>query len=264
MREAREYIKPISLVALPKESKSSIVIGKIAGSEHEAFLDINLLTKHLFIVGGPGTGKTTIAMVIVDGCLKKGISAIVFDPTGKWSEFGKNYENFEEVKISYKNLKINPVSYLKKGLVVFSLLDLTPNDYNEFIKNAIEELSLSFNETTEELKSLLVFEDAYKLTPSFGGNAALLLEKACREFRKFGVGIVLITHSYSDFGPAVLGNVATEIWLRTAYDNDLDFVKRKYGAEFATSLVKTRRGECMIANVDFNYSKPWFVEFKKI
>ncbi|MFH8108880.1 MAG: DUF87 domain-containing protein, partial [Candidatus Aenigmatarchaeota archaeon] len=180
MREAREYVKPVSLAALPKESKSSIIIGKIAGTSHDAFLDLNSLTKHLFIVGGPGTGKTTIAMVIVDGCLSKGVSVIVFDPTDKWVEFGKNYKNFEGVKVSYKNLKINLLNYTKKGLVVFSLSELTPNDYNEFIKNAVEQLSLSLRETVDELKLLLVFENAYKLMPSFGGNAALLLEKACR------------------------------------------------------------------------------------
>ncbi|MEM7826379.1 MAG: type IV secretory system conjugative DNA transfer family protein [Candidatus Aenigmatarchaeota archaeon] len=263
MKEVREYVEPVSLAALPKKSNSSIIIGKIAGTNYDAFLDINLLTKHLFIVGGPGSGKTTVAMIIVDGCLNKGISVFVFDPSDKWIEFGKKYKEFEEVKVSYKNLKISPSCYAKKGLVVFSLSELTPNDYNDFIKNAIEELSLSLRETLNELKILLVFENAYKLTPSFGGNAALLVEKACREFRKFGVGIILITHSYSDFGPAVLGNVATEIWLRTTYENDLDVIRRKYGGEFAKSLVKTRKGEGMIANVDFNYSKPWFVEFLK-
>ncbi|MEM5782138.1 MAG: hypothetical protein QXD43_02990, partial [Candidatus Aenigmatarchaeota archaeon] len=77
------------------------------------------------------------------------------------------------------------------------------------------------------------------------------------------IGIILITHSYSDFGPAVLGNVNTEIWFKTSQEQDLERIRKRFGSEYASSLVKLKIGECMIANIDYNYSKPWFVKIRK-
>jgi DNA helicase HerA-like ATPase len=284
--DERYYITPISIDSLPKETDNSIFLGKIIGVNSKAFFDINQLVKHIFIVGAPGTGKTVAGMVIAEECLLKNVSVLVFTPTKQWNYFGMKcdsekmlrlYEEFglseenrkefnhREIIISYNDLNIDVTSYIEEGKInVFVLDQLTENDYNEFIKNSLEQMIYKNWETTDKLKVLLIFENAYKLLPNFGNKAALMLEKACREFRKYGIGILLITHSFSDFGPAVLGNVASEIWFKTSYDKDLERISHRYGPEYRTAIVKLRIGECMIANVEYNYSKPWFIKFRPL
>jgi DNA helicase HerA-like ATPase len=284
--EKRKYITPISTASLPKETNRSIFLGKIIGLNSKAFFDIDQLTKHMFIVGGSGTGKTTAGMVIAEECLLKNIAVIVFAPTKQWNFFGSKcdsekmlrlYKEFglseedrkefdhREVGISYDDLSIDMANYIEENKInVFVLDELTENDYNEFVKNSLESMIYKSWATTDKLKILLVFENAYKLLPNFGSKAALMLEKACREFRKYGIGILLITHSFSDFGPAVLGNIASEIWFKTSHDRDLDRIGHRYAPEYRAAVVKLRAGECMIANVEYNYSKPWFVKFRPL
>jgi DNA helicase HerA-like ATPase len=284
--EERRYIAPISIDSLPKETDRSIFLGKIIGLNSKAFFDMDQLTKHMFIVGGPGTGKTVAGMVIAEECLLKNVAVLVFTPTKQWNSFGSKCDsekmlrlykefglsegdrkefNHREVTISYDDLKIDVTNYIEENKInVFVLDELTENDYNEFVKNSLECMIYKSWETTDKLKVLLVFENAYKLSPNFGNKAALMLEKACREFRKYGIGILLITHSFSDFGPAVLGNVASEIWFKTSYDKDLDRITHRYGPEYRAAVVKLRTGECMLANVDYNYSKPWFIKFRPL
>jgi DNA helicase HerA-like ATPase len=284
--EKRKYIPPISISSLPKETDRSILLGKIIDLNSKAFFDIDQLTKHTVIVGGSGTGKTIAGMVIAEECLLKKVAVVVFTPTKEWNFFGSKCDsgkmlrlykefglseedrkefNHRELVVSCDDLNIDVTSYVEEGKInVFVLDELTENDYNEFVKNSLESMMYKNWETTDKLKVLLVFENAYKLLPSFGNKAALMLEKACREFRKYGIGILLITHSFSDFGPAVLGNVASEIWFKTSYDRDLDRITHRYGPEYRTAVVRLRTGECMIANVEYNYSKPWFIKFRPL
>jgi len=266
MREKRKYIPPVNMSSLPMERGRSIFLGKIAGTESKAFFDIDMLPKHAFISGGSGTGKSITAMVIAEECLSKGICVIVFDTSGNWKEFAaRNNLRYMESQISYNHLETDDTMHIENGsMKILNLSQLTENDYNEFIKNNLSGMIYRSWDTTDKLGILLIFEDAYKLSPRFGGQAAIMLEKACREFRKFGIGIMLITHSYSDFGPAVLGNVNTEIWFKTSQEDDLQRIRKRYGPKYASALVKLRIAECMVANVDYNYSKPWFVELKQL
>ncbi|MEM5799332.1 MAG: hypothetical protein QXZ43_01540 [Candidatus Aenigmatarchaeota archaeon] len=58
------------------------------------------------------------------------------------------------------------------------------------------------------------------LLPQFGGQGAILLERACREFRKWGIGLLLPTQIYSEFGPGVTANIATEFLFFTKFEKD--------------------------------------------
>jgi len=259
--EKRKYVSPISTASLPKETERSILLGEIAGSQSKAFFDLDMLTKHIFIVGSSGTGKTIAGMVIAEECLLKNVAVMVFDPTNKWTIFDK----CNKIQVSSDKLNLNMEDYIERGkMSVFVLDHLSENDYNEFMRNCLESLANKSWSTTDKLELLLVFENAYKLSPNFGNKAALMLEKGCREFRKYGIGIMLITHSFSDFGPPVLGNVSSEIWFKTSYDNDLERITRRYGHKYIMALTRLRVGEAMVANVDYNYSKPWFVKFKPL
>jgi len=262
MKTERKYILPISISSLPGKTENAILLGKVSGTTSNAYINSDSLVKHAFIVGASGTGKSEAAMTISEECLKKGVAVVVFDTSGNWKKRAK--ASNDVVKVSYSDLNVGMLNKINAGkMTIFDLSDLTENDYNEFAKNSLGQMVCKNWETVNTLKILLVFEDAYRLSPRFGGKAAIMLEKACREFRKFGIGIVLITHSYSDFGPAVLGNVNTEIWFKTSHEQDLERIRKRFGPEYASSLVKLRVGECMVANIDYNYSKPWFVKICK-
>jgi DNA helicase HerA-like ATPase len=262
----RKYISPMSINSLPRETENAILLGEILGTDSKAYFDADDFVKHAFVVGGSGTGKSMCVMAISEECLHKDVSVVVFDTKGNWREVTMKNEFIHEViEVSYTNLKINILKNIgRRKMAIFDVSNLTENDYNEFVRNSIEQMVYKSWETVNRLKILMIFEDAYKLSPRFGGQAAIMLEKACRELRKFGIGILLITHSYSDFGPAVLGNVNTEFWFKTSHEEDLQRIKRRFGPEYVSSLVKLRVGECMVSNVDYNYSKPWFVKIKEL
>ncbi|MEM5781928.1 MAG: DUF87 domain-containing protein, partial [Candidatus Aenigmatarchaeota archaeon] len=177
MKIKRKPFLPIE--SLPKETENTIFLGKILDTDLNAYINYDSLVKHTFIIGASGTGKSEAAMIISEECLKKGAAVIVFDPSGKW----KYIKNSNVVKVSYSNLKVDILNKINAGkLTIFDISYLTENDYNEFVKNSLEQMIFKSWETVNRLKILLVFEDAYKLSPRFGEKAALMLEKACREF----------------------------------------------------------------------------------
>lgn len=40
--------------------------------------------------------------------------------------------------------------------------------------------------------------------------------------------------------------------------------RKRFGPEYAACLSNLRTGEGMVANLDFNYGRPWFVEFRPL
>jgi DNA helicase HerA-like ATPase len=278
-----EELQPISLDALPREGERSIWLGKILNREEKAFFDVDKLVRHLAIAGGPGTGKTFAAMIIAEECLLKGIPVVVFEPYVRWTGFAQPCEEMDMLELYPKfgmkpdeargfditileiidpHLEVDVEEYVAEGKMTLFVLDkLTPKAYNTFMENTIQ--SLFYNrEEYRELKLLMIFEDAYRLLPAFGGKGALMLERACREYRKWGIGIVVVSHSLSEFDQAVTANTETDIFFATNFENDLSFVKERYGLKYSQTLPKLAVGRCFIQNKDYNYSKPWGINIR--
>jgi hypothetical protein len=222
-------------------------------------------------------------MVLAEECLMRGIPVVVFEPYVRWTGFVKPAEerstldlypkfgmsrkdargfDIQIIEIIDPHLDIELEEFIKGGrLTLFALDKLTPKSYNTFIEKAIQ--SMFYNrEEHRELKLLMIFEDAYRLLPSFGGGGAIMLERACREYRKWGIGIAIVSHLISEFDQAVTANTETDLFFATSYEKDMSFIRKRYGLEYSQTLPKLGVGSCFIQNKDYNYSKPWFVDIR--
>lgn len=125
---------------------------------------------------------------------------------------------------------------------------------------------------SRKLKLLVVYDEVHRLLPKYAkeigatleGGGYLAVERACREFRKWGIGLVMISQVLLDFKGAIRAVIATETQLRTKYEGDLNRIKTKYGWEYATTIPKLEIGTGMIQNPEYNDGKPWFIKFRPL
>ncbi|MEM5778122.1 MAG: NEW3 domain-containing protein [Candidatus Aenigmatarchaeota archaeon] len=285
------YIKPVNLNKLPTKG---LWLGKVAETNANAFFDEDKLTTHMIIAGGTGSGKTVAGMVMAEECLKKGISVIVFDPTAQWtgfirpckdkvmlnlySKFGIKPEEargFKGTIVQIKDpfLKVEIEKYIKEGeITVFVLNKLTPDQLDYFVRKTIDYMFTIPWEESRKLKALFVFDEVHRLLPKFakqtgvslGGEGYLAIERACREFRKWGLGLVMISQVLLDFRGAIRAVIATESQMRTKYEGDIERIKTKYGWEYSAAIPKLEVGTGMIQNPEYNDGKPWFIRFRPL
>jgi hypothetical protein len=128
-------------------------------------------------------------------------------------------------------------------------------------------------EESRKLKALIVFDEVHRLLPKYarqtgislgGGEGYLAVERACREFRKWGLGLVMISQVLLDFRGAIRAVIATESQMRTKYEGDIERIKTKYGWEYSTAIPKLEVGIGMIQNPEYNDGKPWFIRFRPL
>jgi hypothetical protein len=272
---------------LPKKSPDTIWIGRLVELKNKTYMTINQLKQHVLIAGGTGGGKSVSGMVIAEEILQRNIPVIVLDPTGQWSGFLKPcternmldvYKKFEmkideRRKFSGKILEIRDpfaeldfLSMVKRGeILVLSLEKLQPRYVDLFTKRFIRYIFASNPKETTELKLLIVSEEVHRYLPKYGGqNAYLALESGVREFRKWGIGLVLISQVLTDFKGAIRANIGTEVQFRTKYSGDINMVKAKYGALYSSFVAKLPVGTGMYQNPEFNDGKPYFIEFRPL
>jgi len=282
----KRYFHNITSWDLPKKNERSIYLGKIAESHYEAYLDIDELTKHMIIAGSTGGGKTIAAQIIAEEAFSKGIAIAVIDPTAQWTGFikeleenaiKKKYGNFGMKKDSAKsyptriiNLDKNrhftqPEEFLSKEVItVLAATDLLEREIDAAIAEIINLFFKNTSQEHEELQTLLFFEEIHRILPKYGGTGSglIALERAVREFRKWGIGIVLISQVLEDFVGEIRANIGTEMQLRTSYEVDLDKIILKYGDEMAKAVVREETGTLMMHNSSYNIGKPFFINIR--
>ncbi|HZX45078.1 MAG TPA: hypothetical protein VFF28_05340, partial [Candidatus Nanoarchaeia archaeon] len=113
---------------------------------------------------------------------------------------------------------------------------------------------------------IIVYDEVHRLLPKFGGSGEGLiqLERGAREFRKWGVGLVLISQVLNDFVGEIKANIGTEIQVRTLYEGDLNRISMKYGEDMVKSIVKAAVGTGMVENAEYNKGRPYFVSFRPL
>jgi hypothetical protein len=284
----KKYQMKLDLKTLPKKNEEFFFLGKIAETNHEVYLDPGRLTTHSIVAGATGGGKSISAQVIIEEALKKNISVVVFDPTAQWSgmlrkctdkkmisyysKFGLKPTdarafkgNVRQVENARQIIDIN--KYIEPGQIqIFSLNKLQPKDMDIFVANVIRQIFKGDPKESPVLKTLVVFDEVHRLLPKFGGNGQgfLQIERACREFRKWGLGVMLVSQVLADFVGEIKANISTEVQMRTRDEGDLGRIKTKYGETFLQSLVKASVGVGMFSNPAYNHAKPYFVNFRPI
>ncbi|MFT4303633.1 MAG: ATP-binding protein [Candidatus Woesearchaeota archaeon] len=280
----RRYLLP-NFKLLPSKSNSSLKVGKIADTIHDAFFDTYDLTTHMLVAGSTGSGKSVASSIIVEEALEKKIPVVIFDPTAQWTgllsplkdnNIMQHYSKFglskDDTK-SYKGIIFNPKDdkfevefeeYLNNGeATIFNLSSLSISQYNKAVTKIIDKLFAKHWEESSNLKLVVVFDEVHRLLDkSIDGSGYSALTKACREFRKWGIGLVMASQVSSDFKEVIGGNILTEVQLNTKNMSDINKISKKYGADYSKRITRMGIGVALVQNPKYNNAKPWFIGFR--
>ena len=285
----KRFHAKIDLKTLPKPGPRTLYTGKIAETTTKTYLDMDTLTTHIIIAGSTGGGKTIAAQDIIEETLEKNISVAVFDPTAQWTgmlrplkdkkmlslypQYGMNTKKTPKAypgnitHITNPYTKINLTQKLTPGQIhIFTLNKLDPKDIDTFVANTIREVFHQNLQEQRQLTTLLVYDEVHRLLPKFGGSGEgfIQIERGCREFRKWGIGIMLVSQVLADFVGQIKANINTEIQMKTRDEGDLERIKTKFGTQYIQSLVKAPVGSGMIQNSQYNHGKPYYITFRPI
>ncbi|MEK6946659.1 MAG: DUF87 domain-containing protein [Nanoarchaeota archaeon] len=284
----KRYVAKVEYSLLPQPGPRSAYIGMIPETNKKTYFDIDQLQTHTLVAGSTGGGKTVSAEVLVEEALIKGTAVIVFDPTAQWTGFlRKNadkrmfalYPKFGLKKTDARafngNIRqimnareiIDIKKFIKPGEInIFSVSKLDPEDIDILVANTVREVFHANLPESSQLKLLIIFDEVHRLLPKFGGSGQgfIQIERAAREFRKWGVGLILISQVLTDFVGETKANINTEIQMRTRDQGDLERIKNKYGSYMLQSLLKSATGTGMMENAAYNKGNPYFVSFKPL
>jgi hypothetical protein len=279
----------VELDKLPQPTEHSAFAGMIAETGIRAFIDMNKLQMHTLIAGSTGGGKTVAAQGIIEEALLHKKTVIVFDPTAQWTGFLRKCEDptmlkrfryfgmkekdakgfgghIKTINDPYEMLDIKKYMNRPGEIIIFNVSRLTPKEIDVVVASTIQQIFKSEPEESRDLKTLIVYDEVHRLLPKFGGSGEgfVQLERGCREFRKWGIGLVLISQVLSDFVGEVKANIGTEIQMGTRYEGDLERVNMKYGEDVLKSVVKEPIGTGMVVNAEYNSGKPYFIAFRPL
>ncbi len=287
-KKKRRYIAKVDFTKLPEPGARAGYLGLVAETKVRAFVPLDKLQTHTLVAGATGSGKTVAAQVMVEEALQRKTAVRVFDPTAQWTGFLRQQKNLDMFS-KYKNYGMTPddarafkgniyivrdpnmpldiKKFMKPGeITVFVMNKLSFADHETFIANTVKQVFAAGLPEAQELKMLLVYDEVHRLLTKFGGRGEgfVQIERGAREFRKWGVGMILISQVLSDFVGEIKANIGTEIQMRTKYEGDLERLKMKFGADAARSIVKESIGSGMLQNSEYNNGQPYFVSFRPL
>ena len=288
LESQKRFHAKIDYKLLPQPGERSLFVGQIAETTHDSYMDMDVLTVHTIVAGSTGGGKSISSQVIVEECLLKNCAIVVFDPTAQWSGMLRKCED-KKMMSFYPRFHLKPsdaqgfpgniraikngrelidiTKYVKEGEIqVFTTSTLDPKDYDTFVANTVREIFHSNLQEYRGLRTMLVYDEIHRILPKFGGSGEgfVQIERACREFRKWGYGVLLISQVLADFVGQIKANINTEVQMKTRDEGDLNRIKMKYGEEFIHGLVKAPVGSGMVQNSAWNRGLPYYVTFRPI
>ena len=281
------YVAPLDFKTLPRGGADAIPVGKIAETDVKSYVDISQLILHSIAAGGTGSGKSVSAMVCAEELLKRKVPVIVFDPTAQWTGFMrpcklpamlKLYSKFGLKPTDARSFKTNVIlvddpemeikikEHMKPGeITVFVMNRLKPEVLDKFVRRTIQSIFDMRPAESKKLQLMVVYDEVHRLLPKYGGKGGYVaLERACREFRKWGIAVFMISQVLLDFKGAIRANIANEIQLRTKYEGDIGRVKSKHGSDYASKVTKLTIGTGLFHNSEYNNGRPWFVSFRPL
>ncbi|MCJ7429529.1 MAG: DUF87 domain-containing protein, partial [Candidatus Nanohaloarchaeota archaeon QJJ-5] len=282
--EEARYVFPVDYNKLPSEPGYNV--GQIAETSKDAIINPDDLTTHAIVAGSTGAGKSVTASAVVEEALEQDVPVVVFDPTAQWTGFVQKCQD-ENLLNEYERFGMDPEEDPKpfKGLIkridaddpdidfeelmnpgeitVFTLDHLTTEEFDQVVRQIIDSIFEVEWEESPDLEMLVVFDEVHRLLEKYGGEGGYhALERGAREFRKWGIGLMMASQVTADFKQAVSGNIMTEIQMQTKSMEDIERIKRKYGDQFAQRITSVEVGTGMIQNPEYNEGQPWFVDFR--
>lgn len=290
VEKRKRYRIEIDFDKLPVRGSAVAFAGKIAEADKKAYIDLDSLTTHVMVAGATGSGKTIASQVIAEEALLKGKNVIIFDPSAQWTGFLRKckesemlslYKDFgmkeEDAKAFSGTIKIvrDPLEVVdmktmitakEPRVTIFVLNMLKPEEIDLFIANTVNSVFAARLPESKPLKALVVYDEVHRLLPKFGGSGKgfIQVERGAREFRKWGIGMVLVSQVLSDFVGEIRANIGMEVQMRTRYEEDLNRLARKYGESVSRSIVKAKVGTGLFEFSEYNNGKPYFVSFRPL
>jgi len=289
MKVKKRFEHLVAFAELPGMEEAAWM-GVLAETKRRAFLKFDDLTTHMIIAGATGSGKTIAGMDLAEEALLNRKNVIVIDPTAQWTGFLRKCKEEKMLKYFSKfglsqdqahgfpgriimvedpNMKVDVGRMIKDPngrIYIFVVEKLKPEQLDLFIQNLIQSVFDARLEESPKLRALLIFDEVHRLLPRFGGagKGVVQLERGVREFRKWGVGIVLISQVISDFEKEIRANIRNQIQLWTRDEDELARIAEKFGAEYMRSISRAGVGHGMYFNPDYNKGKPYFINFRPI
>ncbi|WP_414837712.1 helicase HerA domain-containing protein [Candidatus Nanosalina sp. VS9-1] len=288
--QKKRYMENIDLDTIPTGGNNQAYLGQLAEVGTRTFLNLDDLTTHALIAGATGSGKTVTGQVMVEEALENGANVIVLDPTAQWTGYLREnqdenmFELYDKFGLSRSDARgfdgniravepgeeIDITPYLEQDedgqIIVFSLHKLDSKNIDEFANKTIQQIFDANLPERNGLETVIVYDEVHRLLEKFGGNGEGIkqLERGAREFRKWGVGMVLLSQVISDFSGEIRANIGTTVQMRTQYDDDLERIKNKFGIDTVKSIAKAEVGSGMLQSSDYNHGRPYFIDFRPL
>ncbi|MFB6217533.1 MAG: hypothetical protein ABEJ72_11320, partial [Candidatus Aenigmatarchaeota archaeon] len=148
-------------------------------------------------------------------------------------------------------------------VTVFTLNQLTTEEFDDAVREIIDQIFEIEWEESPTLEMLVIFDEVHRLLEEYGGKGGYhALEKGAREFRKWGIGLMMASQVTADFKQAIAGNIMTEVQMQTKSMEDINRIEKKYGEQFSKRISSEDVGTGMIQNSNYNDGDPWFVDFR--
>ncbi len=148
--DAQVYLAPTQILSkiFGRNSETSIRIGYLIGRPDVSInVDVNALTKHLFITGTTGSGKSNTVAILSDRIASIGGVVAIYDVHGEYISLQPYSEGIEVKVIEYKlnPLRINP-SILAKMIIPEAAASIQ----RFLVSKALREVSKIFQEAIEK------------------------------------------------------------------------------------------------------------------
>jgi len=242
---------------------------------------------HGYISGTTGSGKTFLARVLVENAIAEGVNVVVLDRTRQWTGLIKPAKSEEssarfkalglkepfftgfpakvlivqDVKEFMENFTRN-VESMMQGCLVISVKGLSDKEACEVAKLVLEASYHLADKETERLERLVVIEEAHAFLPGHVDPSAKeeaqevrrLIDRISREKRKYGLNLLLITQSISDFkddARIVREMCNTKFFMRATDKSELEYVTSYISQDAAETVKWLKDGEVLLKNPNF-------------
>jgi len=274
---------------IPKQGPQTVFLGKIKETKENSYLSFNNLRNHVIIAGDDKSGKTFSSQSIVEGALLKNKSAVIFDPTAKWTGFFrkcqdqnmiKKYKDFgidEKNRVSFRGMVktikdpyeiVNIEEYLSfpGEITILDMSQLRASEIDLFVSNTLEQIFRSNLENSINLKGLIVYENAHNLLSDFGssGKSISRFKNGMKDLTNKGIGVLLSSKNLYDFKKDLGKDIGVKIQMRTTKERDLGDIKLSHGVNFSENISKMPTGTGMIESRSHNQGKPYFILFRPL
>ena len=206
--------------------------------------------RHIYISGSTQYGKTYLARVLAENAIIEGIDVLILDPTRQWCGLeypNRDFKRFDEMGIDRKHARGF------QGCNIISMKGMTESERLKTARAALQKVYDSMNRETDRVEMMVFLEEAHLLVD---GEVGDLIVRIAREKAKYGVVLVIITQSVSDFrmrSKIVREMVTLRFFLRATDRAEHEYIGRYESGEVVEVVKNLRQGEAVVSDPDF----PW-------